>query len=212
MLRRAAWCRIRWRGRSSPASARARSRSSTASSDVCWRVADMPASVERDIDTRTMMMGTAIYQAFEMMLTEADGADPHHRADLDRRRVHRSRGRREAAAHARCTASRSTWCCSRWRSRSSPRRWSISRCITCSCGRCGGSPTISSPSMPILKALRASSRRRIAATRSARRSANSPTCSAISCRCCIRRAGSQRSASPSRRSTTTCATCWRRRS
>ena len=37
-------------------------------------VADMPASVERDIDTRTMMMGTAIYEAFEMMLTEADGA------------------------------------------------------------------------------------------------------------------------------------------
>ncbi|MDQ8727246.1 HAMP domain-containing sensor histidine kinase [Bradyrhizobium sp. LHD-71] len=36
--------------------------------------ADMPASVQRDIDMRTMMMGNAIYQAFEMMLTEADGA------------------------------------------------------------------------------------------------------------------------------------------
>ena len=36
--------------------------------------ADMPASVERDIDTRSMMMSNAIYQAFEMMLTEADGS------------------------------------------------------------------------------------------------------------------------------------------
>ena len=37
-------------------------------------VANMPASVERDIDMRSMMMGNAIYQAFEMMLTRADGA------------------------------------------------------------------------------------------------------------------------------------------
>jgi signal transduction histidine kinase len=36
--------------------------------------ADMPESVERDIDMRTMMMGNAIYQAFEMMLTEAEGS------------------------------------------------------------------------------------------------------------------------------------------
>src|SRR5687767_12733141 len=37
-------------------------------------VGEMPASVERDIDMRTMMMGNAIYQAFELMLTEAEGA------------------------------------------------------------------------------------------------------------------------------------------
>jgi signal transduction histidine kinase len=36
--------------------------------------ADMPAGVERDIDMRTMMMGNAIYQAFEMMLTDANGS------------------------------------------------------------------------------------------------------------------------------------------
>ena len=36
--------------------------------------ADMPAAVERDVDTRSMMMGTAIYLAFETMLTEADGS------------------------------------------------------------------------------------------------------------------------------------------
>ncbi len=36
--------------------------------------ADMPEAVERDIDMRTMMMGNAIYQAFEMMLTEAQGS------------------------------------------------------------------------------------------------------------------------------------------
>jgi signal transduction histidine kinase len=36
--------------------------------------ADVPASVERDIDTRSMMMGNTIYQAFETMLTEAEGS------------------------------------------------------------------------------------------------------------------------------------------
>ena len=36
-------------------------------------VGEMPASVERDIDMRTMMMGNAIYQAFEMMFTEEIG-------------------------------------------------------------------------------------------------------------------------------------------
>jgi signal transduction histidine kinase len=36
--------------------------------------ADMPTGVERDIDMRTMMMGNAIYQAFQMMLTEAEGS------------------------------------------------------------------------------------------------------------------------------------------
>jgi signal transduction histidine kinase len=36
--------------------------------------ADMPTTVERDIDMRSMMMSNAIYQAFEMMLTEADGS------------------------------------------------------------------------------------------------------------------------------------------
>lgn len=36
-------------------------------------IGDMPAAVERDIDTRAMMMTSAIYQAFEMMLTKADG-------------------------------------------------------------------------------------------------------------------------------------------
>ncbi len=51
--------------------------------------------------------------------------------------IHRGGDRREAAARRRCTASRATCCWSRWRSRCSPRRWSISRCITCSCGRCG---------------------------------------------------------------------------
>src|SRR5579863_6112221 len=44
--------------------------------------------------------------------------------------------------------------------------------------------------MRIPKARRASSCRRTAATRSAWRSANYPTCSAIWCRCCIRKAGS----------------------
>lgn len=37
-------------------------------------IADMPASVERDVDMRSMMMSTAIYQAFETMLTGADGS------------------------------------------------------------------------------------------------------------------------------------------
>jgi signal transduction histidine kinase len=36
--------------------------------------ADMPASVEREVDMRSMMMGNAIYQAFEMMLTKAEGS------------------------------------------------------------------------------------------------------------------------------------------
>lgn len=36
--------------------------------------ADMPASVDRNVDTRTMMMGNAIYQAFSIMLTDARGA------------------------------------------------------------------------------------------------------------------------------------------
>jgi signal transduction histidine kinase len=36
--------------------------------------ADMPASLNRDIDMRTMMMGNAIYQAFEMMLSRAEGS------------------------------------------------------------------------------------------------------------------------------------------
>jgi signal transduction histidine kinase len=37
-------------------------------------IADMPMPVERDVDMRTMMMGTAIYDAFEMMLTKAEGS------------------------------------------------------------------------------------------------------------------------------------------
>lgn len=36
-------------------------------------IGDMPSAVERDIDTRSMMMTSAIYQAFEMMLTKAEG-------------------------------------------------------------------------------------------------------------------------------------------
>lgn len=36
--------------------------------------ADMPASIERDVDMRSMMMSTSIYLAFEQMLTEAEGA------------------------------------------------------------------------------------------------------------------------------------------
>jgi signal transduction histidine kinase len=37
-------------------------------------IADMTTPVDRDVDMRTMMMGTAIYEAFEMMLTKADGS------------------------------------------------------------------------------------------------------------------------------------------
>jgi signal transduction histidine kinase len=37
-------------------------------------VADVPATVERDIDLRSMMMSTAIYGAFQTMLTEAEGS------------------------------------------------------------------------------------------------------------------------------------------
>ena len=62
------------------------------------------------------------------------------------------------------------------------------------------------------KSRRASSRRPAAATRSASPSASSPPCSATSPRCCSRRAISPRSGSRCRRSTTTCATCWPRRS
>ena len=49
--------------------------------------ADMPASVERDIDMRTMMMGTAIYRGLRDDADSGAEADPHHRADPDRRRV-----------------------------------------------------------------------------------------------------------------------------
>ncbi len=37
-------------------------------------IADMTTPVDRDVDMRSMMMGTAIYEAFEMMLTKADGS------------------------------------------------------------------------------------------------------------------------------------------
>lgn len=37
-------------------------------------IADMKTPVDRDVDMRSMMMGTAIYEAFEMMLTKADGS------------------------------------------------------------------------------------------------------------------------------------------
>ena len=58
----------------------------------------------------------------------------------------------------------------------------------------------------------ASLRRRRAPTRSALPSASSRPCRPNSLRCCIRRTGSPRSASPSPRSTTICATCSARRS
>jgi hypothetical protein len=48
-------------------------------------------------------------------------------------------------------------------------------------------------------------------TKSASPSANCPTCNVIWFRCCIRKAGWRRWASPSPRSTTICATCWPRR-
>ncbi len=62
------------------------------------------------------------------------------RAGADGRRVRRDRPRRGAAAPGDAGAFRATSCCCRCSSPASPRRSSISRCITCSCGRCAASP------------------------------------------------------------------------
>ena len=93
-----AWCRRRWRGRSCPASARARSPSRWASSAACSPAPTCRRTIDHDIDMRNITVWAAIYDAFEMMLETRQPRDPRHRQGAGRGAVHRGRDRRAAAA------------------------------------------------------------------------------------------------------------------
>ena len=60
--------------------------------------ADLPATIDHDIDMRTMTVWSAIVDSFEMMLETRQPGDPRGRAGARRRAVHRGRDRRTAAA------------------------------------------------------------------------------------------------------------------
>ena len=64
--------------------------------------------------------------------------DARGRAGADGRRIHRDHHGRGAAAQSDAGLFGQHPAAVAARSPASPRRWSISRCIICSCGRCGG--------------------------------------------------------------------------
>ena len=100
--------------------------------------ADLPPKIDHDIDMRNMTVWSAIVDAFEIMLETRQPVDPRGGAGAGRRAIHRGRDRRAAAAAGdvplfpQRAAGVARDC------RDLPRRWSIWRCIICSCGRCGG--------------------------------------------------------------------------
>ena len=169
-------------------------------------VADMPASVERDIDTRTMMMGTAIYEAFQMMLTEADGA------------IRIIGPTSTGGQYIEVIVDEKPLRMAMYRFSINLLLFSLAISIlTTALVYFALHYLFVRPMRRVTANLVAfhadpeSSARIIAPTdrgdEIARRSANSPTCSATSSRCCTRRAGSRRWVWPSPRSTTICATC-----
>ena len=173
--------------------------------------ADLPPAIDHDIDMRDMTVWSAIVDSFEIMLETRQPGDPRGRARARRRAIHRGRDRRAAAAAGDVPLLPQP-AGGRARHRGADRGAGLSRAALSV--RAADAAADREPGrLPRKpgKLRRGSSCRASAATRSASPSANCPTCSATWCRCCIRRAGSPRSASRSPRSTTICAICWRPR-
>jgi hypothetical protein len=99
--------------------------------------ADLPLTIDRDIDMRTLTVWSAIVESFETMLETGNqtirvvGPAPGGAHFIEVVSTKSRCGRR-------CTGFPATCWWSRSGSRCSPRGWSTSRCITCSSARCGG--------------------------------------------------------------------------
>ena len=100
--------------------------------------ADLPPTIDHDVDMRDMTVGSAIVDAFETMLGAgneairvvgpAPGGAQFIEVVIDEKPLRQAMYRFSRNLLLAVAGDR----------RASPRRWSISRCITCSCGRCGG--------------------------------------------------------------------------
>ena len=103
-------------------------------------VDDMPPTVADAYDMRNVYVFDAIVDAFTTMLNSQKRRDARGRPGADGRRIYRSRHGRAAVAQGDAALFGRYSVSFAGDLRASPRRWSIWRCITCSCGRCGASP------------------------------------------------------------------------
>ena len=137
MRRRRAWFRIRWRGKFSRSVGARAVAIKMGQQRRLLASADLPEAIDHDIDMRTLTVWSAIVESFETMLETgnhvirvvgpAPGGGQFIEAVIDelplRQAMYRF-SRNLLVVHS--------------GSRRSPPCWSTSRCIICSCGRCGG--------------------------------------------------------------------------